>query len=94
MIHQLKAVVGFKENDDVTDTEEQVSDVAEDKDENKDAKKANNDKEILKIRIEELSLSSRVETALGDAGKRLWVAWTDHLDAGPGAGQFPLAPVS
>lgn len=61
MIHQLKAVIGFKEEEAVMETsipEESASDaVVSDTD-------ANADTEVFKTRIDELGLSSRVAAAL------------------------------
>jgi len=60
MIHQLKAIVGFKEEEDPTaGVELTPEDVA---DEAPEAPRA--DSEVLKTRISELSLSPRVEAAL------------------------------
>ncbi|MBP9669213.1 MAG: DNA-directed RNA polymerase subunit alpha [Candidatus Pacebacteria bacterium] len=62
MIHQLKAVIGFKEEEHVTEI---VAEIAEGKrsDDDKDA-------ELLKTRITELALSPRVESALDGASIR------------------------
>ena len=64
MIHQLKAVVGFKEED----TQETMMPSSD----NRSAKeeKAPMDAEILKTRITELSLPQRVEDALDNASIR------------------------
>ncbi len=59
MIQQLKAIVGFQEEElpeEVSETKEQ---------ENKEA-----DKEVLKVRVDELGLSARVQSALDEAGIR------------------------
>lgn len=64
MIHQLKAVVGFKE-DEVP--EAMISDAARPAREDKSAAV---DAEVLKIRITELSLPQRVEAALDNASIR------------------------
>ncbi len=62
MIHQLKAIIGFKEEEHVTEI---VAEIAEGKrsDDDKDA-------ELLKTRITELALSPRVESALDGASIR------------------------
>lgn len=62
MIHQLKAIIGFKE-------EEQIQEVTE---ELPEIKRSNDDKdaEMLKTRITELQLSPRVEGALDGASIR------------------------
>lgn len=64
MIHQLKAVVGFKE--------EEISEMpmAMDMGKGRDDKSAPMDAEILKTRITELSLPQRVEMALDNASIR------------------------
>lgn len=62
MIHQLKAIIGFKE-------EEHVAEIVADATE---AKRSDDDKdaELLKTRITELALSPRVESALDGASIR------------------------
>ena len=59
MIHQLKAIVGFQEEE----LSEEILKV-EDPD-NKES-----DKEVLKVRVDELELSARVQLALAEAGIR------------------------
>ncbi len=61
MIHQLKAIIGFKEPERPVDTTEAI--VAE-------AKHQEVDPDILKTRIETLDLSSRTLAALADANIR------------------------
>ncbi len=65
MIHQLKAIIGFKEEEpeiaEVDTAEEIVSE------ENNTPKETS---EIFKTRIEELNLSSRVADAIGESGIR------------------------
>ncbi len=69
MIHQLKAIVGFKEDE--AEPEEPTKE-KESKDTDTDKKPTQDvaNKEVFKTRIEELSLSPRIETALSDAGIR------------------------
>lgn len=66
MIHQLKAIIGFQEKADVSETEKpaKVTKI-ESEDSKKDA-----DKEAFKIRISELDLSARVEASLDESGIR------------------------
>ena len=66
MIHQLKAVVGFKE-DEVADTMG-AADVS--RASNREDKNAAVDAEVLKTRITELSMPQRVEMALDNASIR------------------------
>lgn len=65
MIHQLKAVVGFKEEEVA-----EVAPVVEPKVVNRDEKQAALDAEMLKTRITELTLPPRVEQALDAASIR------------------------
>ena len=62
MIHQLKAVIGFKEPE--MPAEEVEEEAAE------PAKEAEVDPDVLKTRIETLDLSARTQTALADANIR------------------------
>ena len=66
MIHQLKAVVGFKEEDTGEDTGSRAS---KSKDGGRDEKPAL-DSEVLKTRITELKLPQRVEDALDNVSIR------------------------
>ncbi|MDD2935294.1 MAG: DNA-directed RNA polymerase subunit alpha C-terminal domain-containing protein, partial [Candidatus Pacebacteria bacterium] len=63
MIKQLKAIVGFKEEDVVEEKQEMG---AEDKEESKDSE----DTEFLKTRVETLDLSARTMNALDSANIR------------------------
>ena len=66
MIHQLKAVIGFQEEQEVEVVEELEKAPKEEVDESKkDA-----DKEALKVRINELDLTPRVEASLDESGIR------------------------
>ncbi len=65
MIHQLKAVVGFKEEE-VEESSAQVTDTRMTREE----KAAPMDAEMLKTRITELQLPQRVEQALDNASIR------------------------
>ncbi len=64
MIHQLKAIVGFKEEE-VTGIGLQAPEVAPER-----VEKAMPDSEILKTRVSELNLPQRVEAALDNASIR------------------------
>ncbi len=66
MIHQLKAIVGFKEEE--TASAEPEAPVAPVEEESKEKKEANT--EFLKTRIEEIDLSPRTLAALSDANIR------------------------
>jgi len=66
MIHQLKAIVGFKEEDPIISREE-LDEVVE---ENSTGEEKETEKEFLKTRIETLSLSARTENALTKANIR------------------------
>jgi len=63
MIHQLKAIVGFKEEELIAPADEQPEESHEDS-------KGDSDPEVLKTRIESLELSSRTEHALASANIR------------------------
>lgn len=65
MIHQLKAVVGFKEEEAVA-----VEHTHEHEEEKDDAHESQADAELLKTRITELKLPARVEEALDNASIR------------------------
>jgi DNA-directed RNA polymerase subunit alpha len=67
MIHQLKAVVGFKEEE-VTDRD--VASSGSSRDTKKDDKGATPDAEVLKTRITELNMPQRVTDALDNASIR------------------------
>ncbi len=97
MIHQLKAIVGFKEND---PKEEPVAEEKSQKDTKEDSKSsARNiaDKEVFKTRIEELSLSQRVGDSLGEAGIRtiggLARKHTEDILGIPGLGEKGLQEI-
>lgn len=66
MIHQLKAIVGFKEGAD--ENESELPEMRK----KKSATPAHTetDKEVMKMRIDELDLSPRVHTSLDEAGIR------------------------
>ncbi len=66
MIHQLKAIIGFQEETETVAVEETVAAAPE----STDSDKKDADKESFKIRISELELSARVETALDESGIR------------------------
>jgi DNA-directed RNA polymerase subunit alpha len=66
MIHQLKAIIGFKEEV----AEESVAMVADTRAPAREDKSAPMDAEILKTRITELSMPQRVEMALDNASIR------------------------
>jgi DNA-directed RNA polymerase subunit alpha len=66
MIHQLKAIVGFKEGAD--ETESELPEVRKKKSSTPATAEA--DKEVMKMRIDELDLSARVHTSLDEAGIR------------------------
>ncbi len=65
MIHQLKSIIGFKEEE-----LEVVEDKPEVKEDKEDNSKSVDTAEIFKTRIEELKLSLRVDTAMSEAGIR------------------------
>lgn len=72
MIHQLKAVVGFKEEE-IEGGVEELSSISLDHAQRRmvhDDKMATADAEVLKTRITELKLSARVEQALDNASIR------------------------
>jgi len=64
MIKQLKAIVGFKE-DEVEEEKEEVIDLSDEKE-----KESLNNIEFLKTRVESLGLSVRTENALSEANIR------------------------
>ena len=66
MIHQLKAIVGFKEEEVVEESAIQMSDTRMSREE----KTTPMDAEMLKTRITELQLPQRVEQALDNASIR------------------------
>lgn len=68
MIHQLKAVVGFKEEEEVMSSMESVEELHEDT--KHDSHESQADAELLKTRITELKLPARVEEALDNASIR------------------------
>ncbi len=79
MIHQLKSIVEFKEQDDkdiptaelsIDPEETNIKNESKENDEVETATKDTADKEVFKTRIEELKLSQRVESSLNDAGIR------------------------
>ncbi len=67
MIHQLKAIIGFKEEEIETEIMVDEAEVEEVKEE---ANKSVDTAEVFKTRIEELKLSLRVGTAMSEAGIR------------------------
>ncbi len=67
MIHQLKAIIGFKEEEPEI---ELVADVVDEEVVEPKKEKAADTAEIFKTRIEELKLSQRVEAAMTEAGIR------------------------
>lgn len=93
MIHQLKAIVGFKEGAD--ESNDELPEVRK----KKAAPAATNDsdKEVMKMRIEELELSPRVHSSLDEAGIRtiggLARKRTEDILALPGLGQKGLQEI-
>lgn len=93
MIHQLKAIVGFKEGAD--ESNDKLPEVRK----KKAAPAATNDsdKEVMKMRIEELELSPRVHSSLDEAGIRtiggLARKRTEDILALPGLGQKGLQEI-
>jgi len=67
MIHQLKAVVGFKEEEVVADSVSTSSDESSD---SKDQKRVEIDTELSKTRVDTLDLSARTVKALSNANIR------------------------
>jgi DNA-directed RNA polymerase subunit alpha len=63
MIHQLRAIVGFKKEDEERPEEPEVS-------EDKGDERTHADAEVLKVRISELKMPPRVEAALDNASIR------------------------
>lgn len=86
MIQQLKAIVGFKEEEVEVEPEK-----PEEKPEEKNKKEEEVDSEVLKTRIDDLSLSARVLSALSDANIRtvggLARKKEDDLNELPGLGK-------
>ncbi len=71
MIYQLKAIIGFKEEDREPElAEETTQEGTTDMNDKKEDVKAPDTSETFKTRIEELKLSPRVEAAMTDAGIR------------------------
>ncbi|PCI30095.1 DNA-directed RNA polymerase subunit alpha [Candidatus Wolfebacteria bacterium] len=70
MINQLKAIVGFQEDEPVTDTMTDVVDEVEGESEEVSSNDTEIDTELLKTRIEELGLSARTGNALAGANIR------------------------
>lgn len=66
MIHQLKAIVGFKES--TEEANDELPEMRKKKSTTSAVHEA--DKEIMKMRIDELELSPRVHTSLDEAGIR------------------------
>jgi len=66
MIHQLKAIIGFKEEEPEVElvADEPVEEVVEEK------SRAIDTAEIFKTRVEELKLSARIADAMSEAGIR------------------------
>lgn len=93
MIHQLKAIVGFKEGAD--ETNDELPEMRKKK--ASPAAHAEADKEIMKMRIDELDLSPRVSTSLDEAGIRtiggLARKRTEDILALPGLGQKGLQEI-
>jgi DNA-directed RNA polymerase subunit alpha len=65
MIHQLKAIIGFKEEVEMPDIEAEVEALAREA-----AQTEKPDAEVLKTRVSELALSPRVESSLDNSGIR------------------------
>jgi DNA-directed RNA polymerase subunit alpha len=71
MIHQLKAIIGFKEEEpEAEEQAESIEDATTDMNDKKDKSTVVDTAEIFKTRIEELKLSQRVESAMTEAGIR------------------------
>jgi len=70
MILQLKAIVGFQEEAEHVAVESELPAVKSTSTKKAEAEKKDADKEAFKIRIDELDLSSRVASALDEAGIR------------------------
>lgn len=68
MIHQLKAVIGFREEEAEADAAEVEG--ADTKTDDEGGEKKEADKEVFKVRINELELSPRIESALDESGIR------------------------
>lgn len=93
MIHQLKAIVGFKEGAD--ESNDELPEVRKKK--AVPAATNDSDKEVMKMRIEELELSPRVHSSLDEAGIRtiggLARKRTEDILALPGLGQKGLQEI-
>lgn len=93
MIHQLKAIVGFKEG--VEESNDELPEVRKKKPATPPQNDA--DKEVMKMRIEELDLSARVHASLDEAGIRtiggLARKRTEDILALPGLGQKGLQEI-
>ncbi len=71
MIHQLKAIIGFKEEEpEIEKTQEVTDSISTNMSEKKTKSTVVDTAEIFKTRIEELKLSSRVEDAMAESGIR------------------------
>lgn len=71
MIHQLKAIVGFKEEEEEEEeVEETPEEEAEDEEKSPAEEQAEDEAEFLKTRIDSLGLSTRTENALVSANIR------------------------
>jgi DNA-directed RNA polymerase subunit alpha len=70
MIHQLKAIIGFKEEEPEVEAEISRPASAEERRDLREAERAAPDAEVLKTRIESLPLSSRTVNALTSANIR------------------------
>lgn len=68
MIHQLRAIIGFKEEEELPRAEAAYSEASAS--EGLSQNKMQGDTEVFKTRVSELGLSGRVETALDGAGIR------------------------
>ena len=67
MINHLRAVVGFKEEEEIIEIDEELRETVEKKEEEKvDI----DDKDVLKTRVDDLQLSPRTMSALSEAGIR------------------------
>ena len=71
MIHQLKAVVGFQEEEELPSKRSSYASAGELSDNSDESSSSESkDKDSVKMKIEDLDLSSRTTTALSDAGIR------------------------
>lgn len=67
MINHLRSIVGFKEEEEIVEIDEEIKEAAE----NEEEEKAEvDDKDVLKTRIDDLQLSPRTMGALSEAGIR------------------------